>query len=68
MTTHSTLSIRGSDPGFAGCSTRPRLDGLALVQSQIAPTHHRFVGRDFFEQPVGVVQQRFPNLIPLAKH
>src|SRR5882757_3785824 len=49
ITTHSTLSIRRSDPQFAGCSTRR----VVRVQDRSC-LHYRTVGDDVFAQPAGL--------------
>src|SRR5882672_9978586 len=52
ITTHSTLSIRLSDPQIAGCSTR------RVVRRQDR-LHYRTVGDNVFTQPAGLPSAGF---------
>src|SRR5437879_12601930 len=66
ITTHSTLSIRGSDPGLLPnrpVRWRPWF-GARPGQSHL---HYRSVGDDVFEQPVGFVSDPFPNRFSVSE-
>src|SRR6476646_2271491 len=58
ITTHSTWSIRSSNPGLWAFDRCGGGHGLAFVRGQ-SRVRYRFVGDDLFEQPDGWVWVRF---------
>src|SRR5712672_3188606 len=66
ITTHSTLSIRGSYPGLGPIDRCGGAHGSTLVRGQWRQ-RYRFVGDGVFGQPVGFVSERFSNRVLVSE-